>query len=40
MDPEPLSREFLLSQGSCCGSGCQNCPYSPKHMKGTTKVDE
>ncbi len=24
---EPLSREFLLSQGKCCGSGCTNCPY-------------
>ncbi len=25
---QPLSREFLLSRGQCCFSGCQNCPYS------------
>lgn len=23
----PLSREYLLSRGFCCGFGCQNCPY-------------
>lgn len=23
----PLSREFLLSRGYCCGYGCLNCPY-------------
>jgi hypothetical protein len=27
---EPLSREFLLSRGSCCGSGCTNCPWRIK----------
>lgn len=25
--PKPLSREFLLSRGSCCGLGCTNCPF-------------
>jgi len=35
---EPLSAEFLLKRGYCCGNGCKNCPYSPKHTKGTTKV--
>lgn len=25
--PQPLSRDFLLQRGHCCGSGCQNCPY-------------
>jgi hypothetical protein len=29
-----LSREFLLSRGSCCGNGCANCPYSPRWQKG------
>ena len=24
---EPLSREFLLNRGYCCGFGCMNCPY-------------
>ncbi|MCP4889018.1 MAG: hypothetical protein GY904_20705 [Planctomycetaceae bacterium] len=28
---QPLSREFLLARGSCCDSGCANCPY-PKNQ--------
>jgi len=24
---KPLSRKFLLEQGSCCSSDCTNCPY-------------
>jgi hypothetical protein len=31
----PLSREYLLSRGYCCGFGCLNCPYNPKHTKGS-----
>ena len=27
MSLKPLDREFLLSRGYCCHSGCQNCPY-------------
>ena len=27
MKYEPLSREFLLSRGSCCHKNCVNCPY-------------
>ena len=22
-----LSRTYLLKRGTCCGSGCRNCPY-------------
>jgi hypothetical protein len=33
--PERLQR---LEAGSCCGSGCQFCPYSPKHKKGSKEV--
>ena len=22
-----LSRDFLLARGSCCDTGCRNCPY-------------
>ena len=29
-----LSKEFLLSRGSCCGNKCTNCPYYPKYKKG------
>lgn len=25
---------FLIQQGKCCGNGCRNCPYNPKHTKG------
>lgn len=25
-----FSKEFLLRRGSCCGSGCRNCPYPGK----------
>lgn len=37
---EPLSKEFLIKQGSCCGNMCQNCPYVPKHKKGSKKINE
>tara|TARA_Y100001973_G_scaffold68215_1_gene99562 strand:- start:128 stop:319 length:192 start_codon:yes stop_codon:yes gene_type:complete len=29
---EPLSREFLLKRGYCCGNGCKNCPYTENEM--------
>lgn len=35
-----LSREFLISRGSCCGSGCRECPYYPKNTKGSSTVVE
>ena len=38
MNFEPMSREELLEQKECCGSGCLNCPYDPKHIKGSTKI--
>ncbi|MCA9478380.1 MAG: hypothetical protein KC535_04485 [Nanoarchaeota archaeon] len=37
--PEPLSVEFLLKRGYCCGSSCTNCPYLPKYQKGAREVD-
>ena len=30
----------LIMQGKCCGSGCKNCPYSPKHIKGNLVLAE
>jgi hypothetical protein len=29
-----LTSYYLRKQGKCCGSGCKNCPYTPKHIKG------
>jgi hypothetical protein len=26
-----LTAEFLLARGYCCGEGCRNCPYVPRH---------
>lgn len=36
---KPLTTEFLISKGQCCGKGCANCPYWPRHEKGSTKVE-
>ena len=36
----PLSREFLIEQDECCGSGCLNCPYIPKNKKGSIRIQE
>lgn len=36
---KPLPRETLIGQGKCCGNKCVNCPYTPAHVKGSTKID-
>ena len=28
----PLTREYLISRGTCCGHGCMNCPYTEEKM--------
>lgn len=35
----PLTREFLIEQGSCCGCGCANCPYTPRWEIGSTQIE-
>jgi len=36
-----FTREYLLKRGSCCESGCKNCPYGVKiHDESHTKVCE
>jgi hypothetical protein len=37
---KPLTKEFLISKGKCCGKQCQNCPYIPKYTKGSTQIEE
>jgi len=34
LEKVPLTREFLLQRGKCCGSKCVACPYIPKWIKG------
>lgn len=29
---------YLRKRGKCCGSGCRNCPYTPKHVRGNTDL--
>jgi hypothetical protein len=36
--PEPLSKQFLIDRGYCCGNRCINCPYWPKYIKDNTKL--
>lgn len=26
-----LTAGYLLARGYCCGLGCRNCPYVPRH---------
>jgi hypothetical protein len=36
---KPLSREFLINRKVCCSHKCVNCPYDPRHTKGSTKIN-
>jgi 2-iminoacetate synthase ThiH len=31
---------FHINRGQCCGNGCKNCPYTPKHTKGKVVLAE
>lgn len=33
-----LTKEFLINRGVCCGNKCINCPYRPRHRKGSSKL--
>lgn len=35
---KPLSTEFLLSRGVCCGKKCTNCPYFPRATRGAIEI--
>lgn len=32
-DYEVMTREFLISRGYCCQSGCRNCPYKKHNVR-------
>jgi hypothetical protein len=33
-----FTKEFHLKRGYCCGCGCINCVYEPKHFKGNKNI--
>ena len=37
---DPISAEELKQRGYCCGQGCTNCPYWPKHQYNNTVLKE
>lgn len=37
---QPLPKETLLARGQCCGYRCRNCPYLPRHVRGSTLVKQ
>jgi hypothetical protein len=37
MSHKPLTREYLLKQGSCCDGDCMNCPYIDIKYNGRRK---
>lgn len=35
---KPLDKQTLASNGSCCGLKCKNCPFTPRWVKGSSKI--
>jgi len=33
-----MTEFYLVKRGYCCSNGCKHCPYSPKAVKGNTKL--
>lgn len=31
-----FTEEYHIQRGYCCGFGCRNCAYDPKHIKNNT----
>lgn len=34
-----FTRAYHLKRGSCCGTGCRHCPFTPAWSKGTTSIE-
>jgi hypothetical protein len=32
--------QYHIERGTCCGNKCRHCPYDPKYIKGTTKINK
>lgn len=39
MSHKPVSAEELKKRGYCCGMGCTNCPYIPRHQAGSIMTE-
>jgi len=37
---QPDEQLELVRAGSCCGDGCEQCPYVPRHREGSVKLRE
>lgn len=35
-----MTAKELKQRGYCCGMGCKECPYTPKHQYGNTVLAE
>ena len=35
-----MTERYHIERGSCCGSGCRHCPFSPPHQKMNTQLRE
>ena len=35
-----MTAEELKQRGYCCGMGCKECPYIPKHQFGNTVLSK
>jgi hypothetical protein len=35
-----MTESYHIRRGKCCGSGCLNCPYEPRHQRGTTNLQK
>ncbi|HEX7583168.1 MAG TPA: DUF5522 domain-containing protein [Prolixibacteraceae bacterium] len=33
-----MTEYYLVKRGYCCSNGCQNCPYTPKAIKGNRNL--
>lgn len=34
-----MTRASLIKRGLCCGNKCINCPYTPRHNKGSKMIE-
>ena len=35
-----MTELYHVKRGSCCGSGCRHCPFSPPHQKMNIQLRE